>query len=125
MSSISEPTQTNACEVLGPIEPGFEDILTPEAMATLDGQAQWLLTNTAYSALIEGHADERGSREYNIGLGERRAQAVANHLIGRGVDASRITALGYGEGHPIASNDTAGGRSRNRRVDLLLKAKVK
>ena len=75
--------------------------------------------------ISQGHTDSTGSEEHNQGLSERRAQSVVNYLVGVGVDASRITALGYGENHPVADNDTTEGRSLNRRVDLLLKAKVK
>jgi len=75
--------------------------------------------------IAQGHTDSTGSDEHNQGLSERRAQSVMNYLVGVGVDATRITALGYGENHPVADNGTADGRSRNRRVDLLLKAKVK
>jgi outer membrane protein OmpA-like peptidoglycan-associated protein len=100
-------------------------ILTPTSRGALDQAATVFLEYPKTAIVAQGHTDSTGSESYNQSLSERRAQAVANYLIGRGVDASRITALGYGEGHPIASNDTAGGRSRNRRVDLLLKAKVK
>ncbi len=55
----------------------------------------------------------------------RRARSVTNYLVGQGLDSGRITSMGYGEAHPIASNDTASGRSLNRRVDLLLKAKAR
>jgi outer membrane protein OmpA-like peptidoglycan-associated protein len=89
-------------------------------------QAAGVFTEFPKTAIIaQGHTDSTGSEEHNQGLSERRAQSVVNYLIGAGVDSSRITALGYGENHPVASNDTAEGRSLNRRVDLLLKAKVK
>jgi len=109
------------------------DILFEVGSAILDDAARRALSQAAdvfleypKTALIaQGNTDSTGSEEYNQELSERRAAAVANYLIGQGVDASRITAVGYGEGNPIASNDTAAGRQANRRVDLLLKAKVR
>ncbi|HUH76777.1 MAG TPA: OmpA family protein, partial [Devosia sp.] len=65
--------------------------LTPEAMATLDKQAQWLNQYQNYRVLVEGHADERGTREYNIALGARRSSVVVNYLVSRGVNNARIT----------------------------------
>ena len=67
---------------------------------------------------VEGNTDSIGTDAYNQGLSERRAESVRSHLIGRGVSASRLTAVGYGESQPIASNDTAEGRALNRRVEL-------
>jgi outer membrane protein OmpA-like peptidoglycan-associated protein len=75
--------------------------------------------------IAQGHTDSTGSDQHNQSLSERRASSVADYLIGRGVDAARITAVGYGEGHPIADNATQAGREQNRRVGLLLKAKAK
>jgi len=75
--------------------------------------------------IAQGHTDATGKETYNQGLSERRAESVMRHLIGRGVDADRITAVGYGEGYPLVSNDTEANRALNRRVDLLLKAKAK
>lgn len=99
--------------------------LTPSSRATLDQAAGVFLEYPKTAIIAQGHTDSTGSEEHNQALSERRARAVANHLIGAGVDGSRITSVGYGESYPIASNDNASGRSRNRRVDLLLKAKVK
>jgi OOP family OmpA-OmpF porin len=67
---------------------------------------------------VEGHTDSVGTDAYNMGLSDRRANAVRNDLIGRGVSASRLTAVGYGESQPVASNDTDEGRALNRRVEL-------
>jgi len=75
--------------------------------------------------LAQGHTDSTGSEEHNQDLSERRAQAVSNYLVARGVDPTRITSLGYGEGNPVASNETETGRRQNRRVDLLLKGKAR
>lgn len=75
--------------------------LTDEARATLRGQAGWLRANTQFSIVIEGHADERGTREYNVALGERRANAVMQFLISEGVSASRLRTVSYGKERPI------------------------
>ncbi|MDH3255259.1 MAG: OmpA family protein [Acidobacteriota bacterium] len=89
------------------------------------GQVASVLNDFPKTAVvIQGHTDSTGSEEHNQGLSERRATAVRNDLAGRGVAASRMTALGYGEGYPLASNETPDGRARNRRVEILLKAKA-
>ncbi len=74
--------------------------------------------------IAQGHTDAVGSETYNQELSERRAKAVMNYLIAQGIDGHRITSVGYGETEPVASNDSEVGRQANRRVDLLLKAKV-
>src|SRR5215813_3865308 len=76
--------------------------LTPQSIATLDKQAQWLGRYNRYAFTIEGHADERGTREYNIALGARRAQAVRDYLISRGVQANRMRTIPYGKERPVA-----------------------
>jgi outer membrane protein OmpA-like peptidoglycan-associated protein len=75
--------------------------------------------------VVQGHTDATGSEEYNEQLSERRAHSVESFLVGRGIEAGRLTAIGYGEGYPVADNGTESGRRANRRVDLLLKAKAK
>ena len=99
-----------------------QSTLSPEAQATLDGQAQWLLTNTAYSALIEGHADEQGTREYNLALGARRASAVQNYLISRGVAPNRLRTISYGKERPIEICSTEACYSKNRRAVTVITA---
>jgi len=109
------------------------DVLFAVNSATLNSQSRDAL-NEAASVFLEfpktaiisqGHTDSSGSEEHNQGLSERRARSVAAYLVNQGVDDERIVSLGYGEEHPIASNDNANGRSLNRRVDVLLKAKAK
>jgi outer membrane protein OmpA-like peptidoglycan-associated protein len=100
-------------------------LLNPESRSVLDQAASVFLEYPKTAILAQGHTDSAGSEEYNQDLSEKRAKAVMNHLIARGVDADRITAVGYGEGYPVADNGTPSGRSLNRRVDLLLKAKAK
>jgi outer membrane protein OmpA-like peptidoglycan-associated protein len=76
------------------------------------------------AVVVQGHTDSTGSEQHNQALSERRARSVETFLIGRGVDPARITAVGYGESMPVASNASDSGRQQNRRVDILLKAKA-
>ena len=96
--------------------------LTTEAAAILDAQAKWLLTNGDYNALIEGHADEQGTRDYNLALGGRRANAVQEYLVGKGVAASRLRIVSYGKERPleICSEETC--YSKNRRAVTVISA---
>ncbi|MCC1480211.1 peptidoglycan-associated lipoprotein Pal [Roseibaca sp. Y0-43] len=75
--------------------------LTPEGRSTLQGQAAWLRSNPQFAILIEGHADERGTREYNVALGARRADTVQRFLIAEGIEASRIRTVSYGKERPV------------------------
>lgn len=90
--------------------------LTSEATATLDKQAQWLNQYANYRIMIEGHADERGTREYNIALGARRASVVVNYLVSRGVNAQRITSQSFGKERPVAICNDISCWSQNRRA---------
>jgi peptidoglycan-associated lipoprotein len=94
--------------------------LTPQARATLDKQAQWLSQYNRYSFVIEGHADERGTREYNIALGARRAQTVREYLISRGVMAQRMRTISYGKERPVAVCNDISCWSQNRRAVTVL-----
>lgn len=89
--------------------------LTPEARSVLEGQANWLNQYSSLNVTVEGHSDERGTREYNLALSERRANSVKNYLIALGVDPRRITTVGFGKERPEVpgANDTAW--SQNRR----------
>jgi len=84
----------------------------------LDVAAEQLSSCPNVAVRVDGHTDSVGTDAYNQGLSERRANAVMSHLVDRGVSASRLTATGYGEKNPVASNDTAEGRALNRRVEL-------
>ena len=88
--------------------------LSPQARNTLDQQAQWLQTYSQVTILVEGHADERGTREYNLALGDRRATAVRNYLVAQGVDPSRIRTISYGKERPavLGSNESAWAQNR-------------
>jgi peptidoglycan-associated lipoprotein len=90
--------------------------LTPTAVSTLDKQAQWLNQYRNYRIMIEGHADERGTREYNIALGARRASIVVNYLTSKGVDARRITSKSFGKERPVAICNDISCWSQNRRA---------
>jgi len=96
--------------------------LSPQAIATLEKQAQWLQTYNRYSFTIEGHADERGTREYNIALGARRAQSVRSFLASRGIDASRMRTISYGKERPVAVCNDISCWSQNRRAVTVLNA---
>jgi peptidoglycan-associated lipoprotein len=94
--------------------------LTPQARETLDKQAQWLNQYNRYAFTIEGHADERGTREYNIALGARRAQAAREYLVSRGVLAQRMHTISYGKERPVAVCNDISCWSQNRRAVTVL-----
>ena len=94
--------------------------LSQQARTTLDKQAQWLGHYDRYAFTIEGHADERGTREYNIALGARRAQTVRDYLISRGVSAQRMRTISYGKERPVAVCDDISCWSQNRRAVTVL-----
>jgi peptidoglycan-associated lipoprotein len=96
--------------------------LTTQSRATLDKQAQWLSTYNRYAFTIEGHADERGTREYNIALGARRAHAVRDYLASRGVEPSRMRTISYGKERPVAVCNDISCWSQNRRAVTVLNA---
>ncbi len=96
--------------------------LTPQARATLDKQAQWLAQYNRYTFTIEGHADERGTREYNIALGARRAQTVREYLTSRGIEAQRMRTISYGKERPVAVCNDISCWSQNRRAVTVLNA---
>jgi peptidoglycan-associated lipoprotein len=96
--------------------------LTPQATATLDRQIQWLQTYNRYAFTIEGHADERGTREYNIALGARRAQSVRAYMTSRGIDGSRLRTISYGKERPVAVCNDISCWSQNRRAVTVLNA---
>ncbi|KAJ54103.1 membrane protein [Actibacterium mucosum KCTC 23349] len=93
-----------------------QSTLTSLAEQTLQGQVQWLLTNTDYTVIVEGHADEQGTREYNLALGGRRANAVQEYLVAGGVSPARVRTVTFGKERPIAicSDETC--YAQNRRA---------
>jgi peptidoglycan-associated lipoprotein len=96
------------------------DIRPPDARV-LDANATWLKSNTNHLVLIEGHCDERGTNEYNLALGERRAKSTMNYLVSQGVQASRITIISYGEERPSCTQKTEDCWAKNRRAHFLVK----
>ena len=97
--------------------------LTPEAQQTLVNQAKWLQQYPQYTITIEGHADERGTREYNIALGARRATTVRNFLAQTGVNAARIRTISYGKERPVAVCNDISCWSQNRRAQTVLNSR--
>jgi len=96
--------------------------LSPEAQQTLANQARWLQQYSQYTITIEGHADERGTREYNIGLGAKRAESVKTFLARNGINGSRIRTISYGKERPVAVCNDISCWSQNRRVVTVLNA---
>ena len=96
--------------------------LTPQSRTTLDKQAQWLQYYNRYTFTIEGHADERGTREYNIALGAKRAQTVREYLVSRGIDGNRMRTISYGKERPVAVCNDISCWSQNRRAVTVLNA---
>ncbi len=98
--------------------------LTPEAQSTLQRQAQWLRQYPQFTVTIEGHADERGTREYNIALGARRATTVRNYLAQNGVAGNRIRTISFGKERPVAVCNDISCWSQNRRAQTVLNSRV-
>ena len=96
--------------------------ITAQGRETLDKQAQWLQSYSQYTFTIEGHADERGTREYNLALGARRSQAVRDYLASRGIAATRMRTISYGKERPVAVCNNISCWSQNRRAVTLLNA---
>ena len=123
--SVNDPTsvayfnQTIGDRVLFAVD---QSTISDTGRVTLDGQATWLINNRDFTAVIEGHADEQGTREYNVALGARRANAVREYLISRGVAGNRLTTVSYGKERPIeiCSNETC--YAQNRRAVTVLAA---
>ena len=96
---------------------GFDKFdLTTEARTVLERQAFWMRKNGAVTVVVEGHCDERGTREYNIALGERRANAVRDYLLTLGIDANRIKTISYGKERPVDGGHTETAWKKNRRA---------
>ena len=97
-------------------------VLTDAGRATLEGQARWLIENTDYTVTVEGHADEQGTREYNIALGARRADAAKAYLVSRGVAENRLSTISYGKERPLAVCSEESCYQQNRRAVTILGA---
>ena len=138
--STTTPTPTPAPSAQAPVtppkpseftaNPNLNDIhfdfdkynIRPGDARILDANATWFKSNPGNLILIEGHCDERGTNEYNLALGERRAKSTMNYLVGQGVQASRITIISYGKERPACPEHNEACWSQNRRSHFLTKA---
>ena len=116
-SSVAYFNQTIGDRVLFAVD---QSNLSDGARGVLAGQARWMQSNPDYAVIIEGHADEQGTREYNLALGARRASAVQNYLISQGVSASRLRTVSYGKERPLEICSTEACYSQNRRAVTVL-----
>lgn len=117
--SIAYFNQTVGDKILFAVD---QSTLSPEARTILSGQAGWLNQNPAYAIIIEGHADEQGTREYNLALGARRAAAVQQYLISQGVGGDRMKTISYGKERPLEVCSDEACYSKNRRAVTVLSA---
>ena len=117
--SVAYFNQTVGDRVLFAVD---QSTLSDTARNTLSGQATWLQSNPEYTAIIEGHADEQGTREYNLALGARRANAAQEYLISRGISPSRLRTVTYGKERPIEVCSTEACYAKNRRAVTVLAA---
>jgi peptidoglycan-associated lipoprotein len=134
-TSATTPAPTTAAPVARPApqefrpDPALRDVyfdfdkydIRPADAKALDSNASWLKSNASHLILIEGHCDERGTNEYNLALGERRAKSTMNYLVSQGVQASRITIISYGEERPACSEKSEECWAKNRRAHFLVK----
>ena len=97
-----------------------ESALSADAQAALTSSANWLRTNPQYNLLIEGHTDERGTEQYNLALGDRRANTAREFLTALGIDGSRLRTVSYGEERPFATGSNASAWSQNRGAHLVI-----
>jgi peptidoglycan-associated lipoprotein len=118
------PKEYKANDALKPIYFAFDKSdIRPGDAKVLDANAAYLKANADQLVLIEGHCDERGTNEYNLALGERRAKAAMNYLVSNGVEAGRITTISYGKERPVCSEHNEACWSRNRNDTFLTKEK--
>ena len=96
-------------------------VIRPGDAKILDASATWLKSNGTQLLLIEGHADERGTNEYNLALGDRRAKAAMNYLVAQGISADRMTIVSYGEERPVCTEHTEACWAKNRRDQFMVK----
>lgn len=116
------PKEYRANDALKPIYFAFDKAeIRPADAKILDGSAAYLKANPNQLVLIEGHCDERGTSEYNLALGERRAKAAANYLVANGIEAGRITTISYGKERPVCTEHNESCWSRNRNDMFLTK----
>ncbi len=122
----SAPAEFSAIDALRDIHFDFDkDDIRPTDAKILDENAAWMKGNANHLILIEGHADERGTNEYNLALGERRAKAAMNDLVSQGIPARRMTVVSYGEERPVCAEKTEACWAQNRRAHFLVKPGVR
>jgi peptidoglycan-associated lipoprotein len=116
--------ELNADSPLADILFGYDSaVLTPEARSRLESHAQWLRRFSSVTVLVEGHCDERGTVEYNLALGERRAMAAYNYLQSLGVPATRLKTISYGKEFPLDPGHNESAWARNRRCHFVITSK--
>lgn len=127
VSSSALPARGAAAAGISPLKDIFFEydkaVIEAGQKATLDENVRWLKANPAARILVEGHCDERGTAEYNLGLGDRRAKAVRDYLLTSGIAASRIGTISYGEERPFAFGHDENAWKQNRRVHFTLQGK--
>lgn len=131
-SSTSESTTATPTPSLSPQEQLINEVgdrvffdfdkynLKPEGRETVEALAAWLNSRQGVTLTIEGHADERGTREYNLALGERRANSVKDYLIALGINAGRLTTISYGEERPAVPGSYEEAWAQNRRAEFVV-----
>jgi peptidoglycan-associated lipoprotein len=116
------PREFAAVEALKDVHFDFDKYeIRPADAEILDASAAWMKANPDYLVLVEGHCDERGTNEYNLALGERRAKAALNYLLARGLAADRFTLVSYGKERPLCSEANEACWGQNRRAHILVK----
>ncbi len=121
LASVKEDERGTVLTLSGSLLfPSSKATLTPAAQRRLDEVSDALLTDKQRSIVIEGYTDSRGSDNFNMSLSQRRAEAVRNYLVSRGLEPTRVQAEGKGEAEPVASNADPEGRANNRRVEIVL-----
>lgn len=121
-----DPAGSDSGKIGGLVTVHFEydkSALSAESKKELAGNAEWIKTNPKTTIQIEGHCDNRGTIEYNLALGERRAQAVKTYLVGLGIGADRLSVISYGEEKPVLPGDSEEAWAKNRRANFLPMAK--
>lgn len=115
----SDAIRNAARNIQGVVHFDFDsDVIKPAAAAILDKQAEFLKSNQGARVLVAGHTDERGTREYNMSLGERRAASVRSYLASKGVNTANIEIISFGEEQPVATGSNEAAWAQNRRAEL-------
>jgi len=117
------PREFSPTEALRDVHFDFDKYeIRPGDAQVLDGNAKWLKANPRVLILIEGHCDERGTNEYNLALGERRAKATMSYLVSQGIQANRVSLISYGKERPLCAEHNEDCWAKNRRAHFLVKA---